>query len=407
MKSVRHAGFIRCALAAACFHVANAQAAQCAEHDPTFSAVPGTVIDHIPAATRIYVGSPSLAVWTNGHYLATHDYFGPGSSRDYMSVFQSADRGRSWSKISQITNQYWSTLFVHRDHLYLLGTTSEKYEDMVIRRSQDGGQTWTDPQDAQTGLLAADGGYHCAPQPVVVHEGRIWRAMEDNGAGGGWGPHFRAFMMSAPEDSDLLDRDNWTFSNRLPGDTENWLAGDFNGWLEGNAVVSPEGKVLNILRVDVPLIPEKAAIIELSPDGRHATFDAQNGFVDFPGGAKKFTIRHDPITSRYWTLATMVHPKNADAGKPGRIRNTLALTSSPDLRQWKVHCILLHHPDVARHGFQYVDWLFEGEDMIAVCRTAFNDGLGGAHNNHDANFLTFHRIKDFRSLTMADSVSVE
>jgi hypothetical protein len=231
--------------------------------------------------------------------------------------------------------------------------------------------------------------------------------MEDNGAGGGWGPHFRAFMMSAPVDSDLLDRNNWTFSNRLPGDAENWLAGDFNGWLEGNAVVAPEGKVLNILRVDVPQIPEKAAIIEISPDGRQATFDPQSGFVDFPGGAKKFTIRHDPITRRYWTLATMVHPKHAGAGKPGRIRNTLALTSSPDLRQWKVNCILLHHPDVARHGFQYVDWLFEGEDMIAVCRTAFDDGLGGAHNNHDANFLTFHRFKDFKNLSMADSVSVE
>lgn len=41
--------------------------------------------------------------------------------------------------------------------------------------------------------------------------------------------------------------------------------------------------------------------------------------------------------------------------------------------------------------------------MIAACRTAFDDGMGGARNNHDANFLTFHRISNFRTRTMKDS----
>ncbi len=42
-------------------------------------------------------------------------------------------------------------------------------------------------------------------------------------------------------------------------------------------------------------------------------------------------------------------------------------------------------------GFQYVDWLFDGDDLIFVSRTAYN----GAHNYHDANHLTFHRVKNF------------
>ena len=37
---------------------------------------------------------------------------------------------------------------------------------------------------------------------------------------------------------------------------------------------------------------------------------------------------------------------------------------------------------------------FEGDDIIYVCRTAINN----AHNFHDANYSTFHRIKDFRKL---------
>jgi predicted neuraminidase len=57
-----------------------------------------------------------------------------------------------------------------------------------------------------------------------------------------------------------------------------------------------------------------------------------------------------------------------------------------------VQRVLLQHPDTKAHGFQYVDWLFEGDDIIAVCRTAWD----GAHNAHDANHLTFHRIADFR-----------
>ena len=28
----------------------------------------------------------------------------------------------------------------------------------------------------------------------------------------------------------------------------------------------------------------------------------------------------------------------------------------------------------------------------------YDDGLGGAHNAHDANYITFHRIYGFRQL---------
>ncbi len=87
---------------------------------------------------------------------------------------------------------------------------------------------------------------------------------------------------------------------------------------------------------------------------------------------------------------------------PGAIRNTLALTTSPDLLHWTVRAILLTHPDVKKHGFQYADWQFDGDDIIAVSRTASDDGLGGANNYHNANFLTFHRWENFRELKMSD-----
>jgi hypothetical protein len=170
-------------------------------------------------------------------------------------------------------------------------------------------------------------------------------------------------------------------------------------------VVAPDGRLVNLLRVDCRVGGEKAALVGISPDGREATFDPQTGFVDFPGGCKKFTTRRDPNTGGYWALSNHVPEPRAGAN-PERTRNTLALIHSTDLRAWEVRCLLLRHPDAARHGFQYADWQFEAEDMIAVVRTAFDDDAGGAHNQHDANFITFHRFKGFRTLTLKDSVPV-
>ena len=135
----------------------------------------GVVVDHIPASTQQYVGSPSIAVLPDGRYVMTHDIFGPGSSHDTSLVFGSDDRGVTWSRLAEIRGQWWSTLFWHGNALYWMGASSQ-YGNTVIRRSQDHGVTWTEPTTGDAGLLLDDGGYHCAPVPVVVHGGRIWRA---------------------------------------------------------------------------------------------------------------------------------------------------------------------------------------------------------------------------------------
>jgi len=363
--------------------------------EPDFSRVPGVVIDHSPASSRQYIGSPSIAILPDGTYVASHDLFGPGSTRDRTLVFASEDRGKTWNKRSEIVGQWWSTLFFHRGHLYLMGTSRED-GFTVIRRSTDGGFTWTTPRDARSGLLLADGAYHCAPVPVVVHRGRIWRAMEDQFGPPGWGKCFRSFVLSAPEDADLLNASNWTATNRL-GRDPNWLNGKFGGWLEGNVVVDRTGSILNILRVDCPDDNEWAAMIRISEDGKTAAFDPSTGFFHFPGGAKKFTVRWDPRSRYYWSLVNWVSPQYR-RGKPASTRNTLALARSRDLNRWDLRAVLLSHPDTAKHGFQYADWLVDGPDIVAVVRTAYDDGLGGAHNFHDANFLTFHRIRNFRTL---------
>lgn len=360
---------------------------------------PGSVIAHSPAGTRRFLGSPSLAILPDGTYVASHDDFGPGGAKNQTWIYQSRDKGTTWQLLAEVPNQYWSTLFGHRGALYIVGTTRE-YGFLVIRRSEDGGKTWSASTDENTGLLRADGKYHCAPVPVVFQDGRIYRAFEDAQGPGGWGSHFRSFVISAPDDADLLRRENWTFSNALARDPA-WLNGKFGGWLEGNAVAAPGGGIVNILRVDYRSREEKAALQTLSADGKTLNFDAQSGFIEFPGGAKKFTIRRDD-KGDYWTLSNWIAPSEVVTNIE-RTRNTLALAHSTDLKNWEVRAVLLHHADNLRHGFQYADWHFDGDDIIAVVRTASDDETGGAPNCHDSNFITFHRFAGFRALKLGDA----
>ena len=157
------------------------------------------------------------------------------------------------------------------------------------------------------------------------------------------------------------------------------------------------GSCVDILRVDTTRLPaRRRRSCRSAPTAARRRSTRRPGSSTFPGGAKKFTIRYDAASELYWSLATHRRPSGTRAAQArAAIRNTLALTCSPDLQHWTVRCDLLYHPDIAKHGFQYVDWLFDGDDIIAACRTAYDDGLGGAHNNHDANFLTFHRIAGF------------
>ena len=45
-------------------------------------------------------------------------------------------------------------------------------------------------------------------------------------------------------------------------------------------------------------------------------------------------------------------------------------------------------------GFQYVDWQFDGDDIIYLVRTAYR----GAIRYHDSNRIIFRKLPNFRDL---------
>ncbi len=378
---------------------------------------PGVVITHAPFWKLKYLGSPSLVVMANGDYVACHDFFGPASmefKKGVTEVFGSTDRGKTWERRSVVNGAFYSVLFEHRGALYLLGVDHHAGADewkwvfhllkalgmardldtnIVIRRSDDGGRTWTEPKDEHTGLLIR-GPYGFAPSPVIEHNGKLWRA---------WGTG----MLSVPVDANLLEAKNWVKSKAAPAKGKSqWFGGQFRGWGEGIAMVGPDGGVVNMAKVAYAKPgDDHAAITHISEDGRRVTFDPEKDFVKMPGGRIKFSVRYDPVSKLYWALSNYLPPPDCREGAPPtwQRRNTLALSSSPDLRNWTVKCILLHNPDMKLHGFQYPEFSFDGEDLIAVVRTAWPDGQLGPKRQHDANYMTFHRWKNFRNLTMKDS----
>ena len=211
-------------------------------------------------------------------------------------------------------------------------------------------------------------------------------------------------MISAAADSDLLDGANWIMSNKLAFDPA-WIPSSWGkleasgwqapGWLEGNCVETPQGEIWNILRFNSGPIADKAASVRVHDQGRHLSFDPAMGFINFPGGRTKFTLRYDPVTKLYITLS---NPNTNPAPAAGQ-RNTLVLCASVDLRQWKVLKTLLaddlglsESESRRATGFQYVDWQFDNEAIIYLVRTAYH----GAHNYHDSNRITFHRLDQFR-----------
>lgn len=359
---------------------------------------PGTIIDASSNWKTVYLGSPSMEILDNGTIVASHDWFGKESGGQHTTIFESQDQGSSWKKIGEFRNQNSGTMFKKGQSLYLIGfcrpgIKGKSNDCIAIRRSNDGGKTWTEPKDEKSGLLFSDKKYYSDPVPVLVHNGRIWWQIDVLGdeTGKKWPSWFKTMVISAPENSDLLNAENWTESNIVE-----WIPDKrFSGWLEGNVVADPEQNLFVMMRLENPGKADHTAMLPLSKDGKQLTYDPKTDLIKFPGGSSKFAIRYDSVSKKYWSLTCWVRSD----WKKG-IRNTLALVSSPDLKNWEVRSIIYQQPNPL-NAFQYVDWRIVGNDIYFVCRLAWYGS-----NFHDSNYFSFDKILNFRERTRKDDAKM-
>ena len=83
--------------------------------------------------------------------------------------------------------------------------------------------------------------------------------------------------------------------------------------------------------------------------------------MPFDAHRSKFMIKYDDESKRYYSIGDCSY-ENSDWDA----RNYLCLLSSSDLKEWRRDTVLLDYREYncKRVGFQYVDFIIEGNDII-------------------------------------------
>lgn len=359
----------------------------------------GTVVNYLHPDDEAYsfsgryLCSPSLLCHPSGFLLASMDVYQHEAAQNLTLIFRSDDEGKSWHYVSELMPCFWGKMFIHNSDIYMLACSTE-YGDLLIGKSSDGGKSFTAPVCLLRGSGGKSGGVgvHKNPQNVFTHNGRIYNTLE----WGSWSQRYHAPMvMSADENSDLLNPDSWSFSHPVKYD-ENWegvASGKSTGNIEGTLALSPDGKLYNIMRYDMSkTTPNYGLVLAYEVDTKNPEAPLKYSHaIPFPANNSKFMIKRDEKSGKYYSLATRI----TDPEKTSD-RRLLSLMISDDLYHWSTvtDIIDLRDKDFKKHGVQYVDFEFNGDDIIFLCRTATN----GADSFHNSNYQTFHKIKNFRNV---------
>ena len=283
------------------------------------------------------------------------------------TLLRSSDDGRTWKYVTDIFPSMWATLFVKDDKVYI-ATASKEYGDMQILESLDNGETWH-------GIVLDRGigqymnmGYHKAPTPVIVSDGRLYIAVEYGSCGKG---KFMPVIYSIDVNDDFMDAGNWKRTPFFEFDADKHSLISRWGAIEGNMVELPDGTIAGILRHSA----EKTVMLSLdknNPDGQ-LRFD---GLCDFEAAYTKFHIVK--YCGKYYA-----------AGNPSPYRNTLVLYDSYDAVHWRKNRTLIDLSDYPAKlvGVQYPSFFIEADTVYLALRTAFN----GADDFHNNNCITFHK----------------
>lgn len=347
--------------------------------------------DEAYAFSGRYLCSPSMVRHPDGYLLAAMDVFEGKSPQNLNLIFRSDDDGATWHYVSELMPSFWGKLFIHNGALYMLSCSTE-YGDLLIGKSTDGGKTFSAPVTLLRGGNGKNGsdGVHKNPQNMVVYNGRLYGTLE----WGAWANKkfcHAAMVMSCDIHDDLLVPENWHFTPPLKFDhfaPELCDLPKCTMTIEGTLTTAPDGRLLNIMRFGKYGHVIAYEVNTQDPDAPLTYY----GIIEFPANFSKFMIKRDPFSGKYYSIVCRLY----DREKAGA-RNYQTLMVSEDLFHWTDAAVLydFRDQDPKKVGLQYVDFSFEGEDIIYLCRTAINN----AHNFHDSNYITFHRIKNFRKLT--------
>jgi len=412
--------------------------------------------DHVlvcasPDPTRVFCYTPGIERLRSGRLVATTDWGGPGVAelegakaelRDCHKFWQgriytSDDRGATWRMRGTFPFMH-ARPFASGDSVYVLGQRGA----VAIVRSDDDGVTWGEAADLTDG-----GRWHQSACNVLRASGNVYLVMERRVEYGvkAWAPAENApVLMRAREGDDLTRRSSWTFASELPfreavdESSLSYIAVPFYdvdpvtganvggpgrhcapmGWLETNVVRftdpghiwhDPEGHTFHLwMRAHtggtgyacVAKVIENAdgsmsTSLQRAPSGRSVVY------VPCPGGQMRFHVLQDDQTGLYWLLSTQATDsmRRPDALPPDRYnlpnneRRRLQLHFSRNMIDWCFAGMVAIGP-VERASRHYASMVIDGDDLCVLSRS----GDERAKSAHDGNLITFHRVRNFRSL---------
>ncbi|AHF91471.1 hypothetical protein OPIT5_15830 [Opitutaceae bacterium TAV5] len=337
--------------------------------------------------------------------------------------------------------------------VYLIGSGSP----LRIMRSDDAGATWSAPvkiadgnwHQSATNFITTNGYVYLALEKRATRVMNAWPVGE-----------LAPVLMRARIDADLTRPESWTFAGELafqdviPGYRENdpqidgfgvpffrqqypdrapvaggrgllpGLSGGpvrtFSpmGWLETNVAQitdpahiwhDPAGKTFHLLMRAHTGGTGYAALLKVveQPDGSMKTMPetVPSGkrilFLPVPGGQMRFHLLRDEQTKLWWLLGSQATDSMTRADLlprdrydlPNNERHRLVLHFSKNLVDWCFAGLVAtgDSPKEARH---YASMVIDGDDLAILSRS----GDARARSAHDGNLITFHRVKDFRTL---------
>ncbi|NDL63398.1 sialidase family protein [Acerihabitans arboris] len=413
----------------------------------------GHVIYRSGNPTQLWCYTPAILKTSSGRLVVTLDLGGPGLDNQQKSInkrtkrrgvgkiFISDDLGQSW--VERGSFPFWHARpFECRGCLYIIGNAG----DLYIIRSRDDGMTWTAPAPLTRNEL-----WHGSATNILQENGAIYMCMDlrTDLAITGWNvAGLTPVILRGDDSGNLLERPAWTFSAGFAfKDKFDYRAASFGenfgipfypsehagprsltpticasppGWLEGNLVRITDPKhiwhdpnnatLYIILRANTNGSGYASVLKAIEQeDGGITLHDvkAPSGkvlsYIPFPGGSLKFYILYDAITQLYWMASSIIMDSMCKLSEtptgrynlPSNQRNILGLYYSSNCVDW-MQAHIISKGETEYHARNYPAFVFSGQDILLVARS----GDGFAKDGQYANLVTFHTIRNFRSLVI-------
>lgn len=322
-------------------------------------------------------------------------------------VLRSGDGGRTWQPASQLP--YYSAVpWIHRGTLHLFankGGTAFRNDDLLLLRSGDGGKTWSAP------VTLFQGHFWNCHTGMAQRDHHLYWAVDDLGLGSKRGPRVVAGDLSG----DLMDPRAWRLSEPVPFPgvpdalTHPKFAELSSQYLEPN-LLNVRGRLQVLMTVKPKRQSTSGLCAVLDVDDSGGKLDLKfRQYHPMPGGQLKFCVLWDEASQMFWATANLVvdgqgafdwWEEGAKRGNfsyattGGNDRRFLMLLYGVDGLNWfQAGCVA--QAGKISQSFMYARPVVDGEDLAIISRTSIH-----APNQHDADYATFHRVRDFRRLAL-------